>query len=196
MLLLRQTLSVLTEGGVWTHCFLVSWLMWFANLSISSAASDYSIIQRCTSACSSQSRVNPSLQTRQRRPALNAARQSHRRQSHVVGVVGFETTLIEWADTSSGRRDLEWPFPGVSVAGKISHSLRGGRTRPTKRRRRDAIGRQLSFTGPQTHFYHAAAACETCPPLKAPHQRSVRGSSRLQSAAAAAACWRRQRASR
>jgi len=38
---------------------------------------------------------------------VNAARQSHKRQSHVVGVVHFETALIEWVDTSSEWRDLQ-----------------------------------------------------------------------------------------
>ena len=99
------------------------------SIHLSSAAADHSIIQRSTSVYSSQSRITVHLS----RPVnVVRARQSHRRQSHVVGVdrMGGHKQWTAWP---------EWPSPGVSTAGKISHSLRGGRARGTLRRQRDAI---------------------------------------------------------
>jgi len=124
------------------------------SIHLSSAAADHSIIQRSTSVYSSQSRITVHLS----RPVnVVRARQSHRRQSHVVGVdrMGGHKQWTAWP---------EWPSPGVSTAGKISHSLRGGRARGTLRRQRDAIwGASCHRLGPQTQFYDQLAICETRP---------------------------------
>lgn len=69
-------------------------------------------------------------------------------QSHVVGVVGFETALIEWADTAVDGVTSSDPFR----ASEISHSVRG-------RRHRDAISGEGCHSPVHKHTsttYHGA----------------------------------------
>lgn len=94
---------------------------------------------------SSQSHVSPSLQTCQCCPSKLVAR-------------GWRQpiSLIEWADTTSGRYDPAWPSPGASTDGKISHSVRGRRCARTTSTW-CYLERQLSLGIPQTHFWALSA---------------------------------------
>jgi len=103
---MRQRLIGPVVGGVWTHCFRVSRLTWLASLP-----SIYlSIYLPLPPIIPSFNAPRPSIVHNHASQSISPGLSTSSEHVKVTDVSRTWWVLIEWADISSGRRDLSDPL--------------------------------------------------------------------------------------